>query len=315
MIHVAPLLPILALLVIAPADGRTRGQTPARQPAKSASAMLDLEAEHDKGAALAVAGKFQEARAVFESAAKQDPGDGTLTAALVMLRDLDGGRVPAEAIQRIFRALDHANQARWKEAHADADGAIKLAPRYARAHAVKASLFGFQTQYPNAIKALDRALALDPTFAEGFYDRGAVRAELRQFDAAIADYTRAIDLQPTYWYAYRNRGSAHTNKGNAQAALADFTKALELRPRDIDTLFLRAVVEAGIGQWDAALPDLTRVIELDPRHAPALYHRGLAYEQKKDLTRAKADYTAAIKMDVTGEVASAARQRLASLGR
>ncbi len=273
------------------------------------------DAAYDKGAALAVAGQLKEARAVFEAAAKQDPGDSAVAAALTMLRDVDGGRVPADAIQRIFRAMDLAIGAKWKEAFAAADEAIKLAPRYARAHTTKAALFTSQRDYAQAIKLLDAALALDPQFAEGFYNRGAVRAEMKQIDAAIADYNRAVALEPTFWETYRNRGSAHTHKNDPKAAIADFTKALELRPQDIDTRLLRAVVEEATGLWDAALADLTLIIEREPHNATALYHRGLAYEQKGDLVHARADFTVAMKYDTTGEVRVAARQRLATLGR
>lgn len=134
--------------------------TPSAPPA--AGAPFNAEAEYDKGAALAVGGKFPEARAVFEASAKQDPGDGALAVGVAMLRDLDGGRVSGDVIQRIFRALQQANDQRWKEAHDDVNEALRQAPQYARAHDTKATLYTFQGQYANAIEALDQALKLDP---------------------------------------------------------------------------------------------------------------------------------------------------------
>jgi tetratricopeptide (TPR) repeat protein len=282
--------------------------------ATPSSAPLDLTAAYDKGTALAASGKLQDARAVFEAAARQDPGDGTIASGLALLRDVEAGRASLDVVQRIFGAMDHATAGRWPDAHRELDEALRLAPKYARAHGTKAQLYVHQGQYPAAVTALDTALLLDPSSAEAFYNRGAVRAELKQFDAAIADYTRALALQPTYWYAYRNRGSAYTHKRDPKAALADYGKALELRPQDVDTRLLRAVVNAATGQWDAALPDLSKVIELDPSLATAWYHRGLAHQQKGDVERARADFMAAIKSDTSGEVAAASRQQLAKLG-
>jgi tetratricopeptide (TPR) repeat protein len=312
--HLAILVSVGGTATVPGADSDTPPPIAATQaPSSPTAPRTASEAEYDRGASLAAAGKFKEARATFEAAAKADPGNGSLAAALAILQDADKGRVAIEVVQRIFRATQHATDGRWTDAHAEADAALRRAPQYPRAHAAKASLYVSQGQYAQAVKALDQAVALDPGFAEAYYNRGAVRAELQQIDAAIADYDRAIELQPSYWYAYRNRGSAHTHKRNSRAAIADYTKALELRPQDVETRLLRAVVNMAMRQWDAAMPDLSRVIELDPAHAPALYHRGLVYEQKGDVARAKADYAAAIKSDTTGEVAAAAKQRLETL--
>jgi tetratricopeptide (TPR) repeat protein len=282
-------------------------------PARGADLPANLEAEYEKASALAAAGDLEAARAGFEAAARTDPGDGSLAAATAIFRDLDAGRVLPDAVRRMFRAMQYGNEKKWKEAHEDADQAIGLAPKYARAYATKAALFVEQGEYAQAVAALDRALALDPKLTETYYNRGAIRAELGQIDAAIADYDKAIELQPSYWYAYRNRGSAHTHKNDPEAAVRDYTKALELRPLDVETRMLRAVVVEAIGMWETAIPDLTRVIELDPNHASALYHRGLAYEHRADVARAKADYASAIEKDGAGEVAAAAKQRLAAL--
>src|SRR4051812_5242816 len=64
---------------------------------------LDVAAEYDKGAALAAAGKLSEARAIFAAAAKQDPGEEAIAAAVATFRDLDDGRITGDVVQRMFR--------------------------------------------------------------------------------------------------------------------------------------------------------------------------------------------------------------------
>jgi len=91
------------------------------------------DAAYEKGAALAADGKLDEALAVFREAASRDPQNGSLAA----IRDADEGRVSAEVVKRMFRAMQHANAGRWAEADADADAAVGLAPDYVRAHSIK----------------------------------------------------------------------------------------------------------------------------------------------------------------------------------
>jgi tetratricopeptide (TPR) repeat protein len=293
-----PILGVLALLVATGPAARASsgGDWPLFVSLQTAA---PSDVEYDKAAALAAAGKLSEARSIFQAAAKQDPGDGALTAAVEMFRDLEAGRVSADAVRKIFQAFQEGDAGKWNEAHAGIDEVLRLAPQYARAHSAKATLLIMQGQYANGVAALDRALSIDPKFAEAYYNRGAARAELKQFDAAIADYTRAIELQPSFWDAYRNRGSARTFKNDPQGAIADFTKAIALRPRDVDSRFLRGVVYAAIDQWDPAMADFNRVIELDPTHATAHYNRGLGRQQRGELEAALTEYTRAIELDAT----------------
>ena len=278
-------------------------QAPGPTP-EAATSGASPEAEHEKGAALAAEGRFDEARQVFEAAARVDPTDGSLSAAVAILNDLQAKRIDGEVVRRLFRSMQHANAGRWSEAHADADEAIKLAPAYPRAYGLRGTLFVTQGKYQEALGAFDQVVKLDPKFAEGYYNRGATRSELDQYDAAIRDYDRAIELQPDFADAYRNRGSAHLNRGLATEnkqdlldAMADYTKAHDLAPRAVEPLYLRGVLYALSEAWDAAVADFTAVIERDERHAEAYYNRGFAYQNLGDEDRAVADYTRSIEFD------------------
>ena len=176
-------------------------------PVKSGSA--DADAEYNKGVALAAARRFAEARQVFEEAARLAPTDGSLAAAVAMFGDLTANRISEDVLQRLFRAGEHANAGRPAEANADLDEAIRLAPRYARAHALRGALLFQDGKLAEALEVYDRVLQLDPEFAEGYHNRGAIHSERHQYDEAIRDFTRAITIQPVFWDAYTNRGSAY----------------------------------------------------------------------------------------------------------
>jgi tetratricopeptide (TPR) repeat protein len=276
-------------------------------PAPAAGPVFDAEAEYEKGAALAAARRFPDARQVFEEAARRAPADGALRAAVAIFADLAGKRVSEDAVHRLFQAGQHANAGQWAEAHADVDEAIRLAPGYARAHGLRGTLWLQQGKPADALEAFEQVVKLDPDGAEGHYNRGATYAALRRHDAAIADFSRAIELKSDFWDAYANRGLAHQTRGLAGEnkqdllnAMADYTKAHELNPAAVEPLYLRGTLFAAAEEWDDAVTDLTRVIERNGAHAGAYYNRGLAFQKQGDDTRAVADYTKAIELDPAG---------------
>ena len=92
-------------------EGWKTGSTDASQ-----KAAFDPDAEYDKGAALAAARRFADARQVFEEAARQAPKDGSLAAAVAIFDDLAANRISEDVVQRLFQAGQDANAERWAEA-------------------------------------------------------------------------------------------------------------------------------------------------------------------------------------------------------
>lgn len=292
---------LVAAVWCAPLLAANRTPDVAPAPPSAPWQVLDAEAAHDRAAALAAAGKFDEAQAIFEAAARQHALDGTLAAAVAILQDRRAGRVPDAAVQRIFQAFDRANADAWKAAFDHIDHALTLAPGYARVHAARGSLLLMQDRAADAIAPFDRALALDPKLAEAFFNRGVAYSLLEQHDRAIADFTRATELQVNFVAAYTHRGTAYLNRalsrGNAHditLASADYGKAHQLAPRDPEPLFQRGVLNALTEQWPAAEADFTQVVALDERYPDAYYNRGLAVQQQGADARALADYTKAV---------------------
>lgn len=278
--------------------------SPAGSQPDAQKTAVDPDAAYDKGAALAVARRFADARQAFADAARLAPLDGSLSAAVAMFDDLAANRISEDVVQRLFQAGEDANAERWAEAHADVDDTIRLAPRYAPAHGLRGTLYLQQGKREEALEAFGEAITLDPAFADGYHNRGATHAALEQYDAAVADYTRAIALRPDFWDAYMNRGSAHTQRGLARlskpdllAAMADHTKAHELNPGAAEPLYLRGELYAVAEQWNEATADFTAAIARDPARAGAYYDRGVAHQNQGDDDRAVADYTKAIALD------------------
>jgi tetratricopeptide (TPR) repeat protein len=270
--------------VAAPSTPSPQSQPAPAQEANAAQpTALDPDAAYDKAGALAADRRFAEARQTFEDAARQTPTHGALVAGVAIFDDLTANRVSEEVVQRLFRAGRHVNADRWAEAWGDIDEAIKLAPRYPRAHGLRGTFLLEQGKAADAVDAFDTAVRIDPEFAEGYYNRGAAQAALSRFDAAIADFTRAIELREDFWDAYTNRGLTLVKRGlerqskpDMMAAMEDYDRAHGLNPRAIEPLYLRGGLYAIAEQWSDAESDFSAVIAIDAEHAGAYQNRGLA---------------------------------------
>ena len=141
-----------------------------------------------------------------------------------------------------------------------------------------------------------------------------------ELDRAMADYDQAVRLDPSSANAVNNRGIAWQAKGNLDRAIVDHTRAIALDPKDaVGAYRFRSIALRLKGETDRAIADASEAIRLYPDYNAAYVDRGLAYEDKRDLQRARADYNQALSLPAkyqSGPQAHRdARQRLAALDR
>jgi len=244
------------------------------------------------------------------------------TALEVVLSGRERGRLAAppttnlEAYDAYLRGIeierggfDPTVQRRAESQH---ERAVALDPGFALAWArlasLRASLYANTVPTPElaaaALAAAERALALDPELAAGH--------------RALGFYHRLVTKDPA-------------------RALESFARGLALAPDDADLLAASALAERGLGRWQEALAHLERARTLDPRNwrsglaegivlvylrrsaeARAAFDRGLAlapenfslleekaiaYLQEGDLEGARAEATAAERIDSSAALA------------
>jgi tetratricopeptide (TPR) repeat protein len=139
-------------------------------------------------------------------------------------------------------------------------------------------------------------------------------------DRALADYSEAVRLDSGYANAFNNRGIAWQAKGDLDRAIADHSEAIRLDPKDNSGAHrFRSIALRLKGEVDRAIADAGEAIRLYPDYNAAYVARGLAYEDKHDVERARADYNQALAMPAhypSGPQAqSDGRDRLAALDR
>jgi serine/threonine-protein kinase len=167
-----------------------------------------------------------------------------------------------------------------REALADADEAVRMAPARAQSRFVRAMTRagrglcagdGGGAEHREAIEEYTAALDLGADRHESLVERGAARVNLAHaeveagrdgqalYDAAISDFDLAIRERAEGYRAWTFRGNAHVGLArmeirgggdgsrNLKAALADFDEALKREPRAWETWLARAGAASSLG--------------------------------------------------------------------
>jgi len=203
----------------------------------------------DKGYALGIAGRNQEAMEAFRRAIELSPKD-------------------AEAYSN--RGVIYGNLGDHRQAIRDHDRAIELNPRLAGAYINRGSAYADLGNHGQAIRDFNKAIELDPKYAWAYANRGNAYYTLGDNGQAIRDYDRAIELDPGFAKAYMNRGSAYLTLGNHQQAIRDCDKAIELGgmgPEEAKAYFNRGIAYAHLGDNRQALDDLKIAAKLGLKEA------------------------------------------------
>ncbi len=282
----------------------------------------DVDALIERAGLLETLGRVDLARQDFDAALGLDPDS-------VVAHGMKG--------QLLLRAGDVASlqhdgeraTAIHREALAEFDIAVRLAPELPFAYLSRAMAYSRLNQADVAIADLDASIDLDPRQPDVYRLRAEVRRAAKDLKAAIADLGRAIDLEPTA-LLHRMRAEAYAVDGDVEAAIADCTVALRLAPDDLDHYRARAElhVQAGdsdaalddyvamttlapdnpmtqeelagayarISRWEEAIAAYTRVIELDPTFQEAWNNRGVVFERLGDYRRALDDYDESLRL-------------------
>ncbi len=120
----------------------------------------------------------------------------------------------------------------------------------------RAQLYALAARYDDAIADLNAAIKLDPDNPELYTLRGQMYLYLYEWDSVLDDYNHAIELDPTYADAYYFRGILYdsilqTGQELRPESLADFQHYLELAPNGDHAVDAARYVEQIQSELDA----------------------------------------------------------------
>jgi TPR repeat protein len=189
-----------------------------------------------------------------------NPALGTLDAYIVAYEDV---HVAAQAgdRKRILELLDQAVrqgaevfgdraselyiQGQYREAVADTDRVLEIAPNDVAALETRAMCLYYLGQRQQALEVLTTALDLEPTNDTALGFRARIREESKQFDEALKDYEKALSVRPYGVGLWTQKGrlllEALGRKSEGEAACAH---AVELDGEDAEALYCHGLALA-----------------------------------------------------------------------
>ena len=182
--------------------------------------------------------------------------------------------------------------AHFPQAIADVNEAIRLDPKFARAHARLASLYAIANTYSHAqqgesesLAAAEReanvAIELDSTLAEPHAVLGIIYEYRRQWIPSRLALERAVALDPGDTTANFWLGLAYIDSGYRRAGIASFDRALAIDPLLPNALSWRAFCYVDSGDRESARRSAQRAVD---QGLPAgnLYLAALAHVEGRD---------------------------------
>jgi tetratricopeptide (TPR) repeat protein len=216
------------------------------------------QAHHELAEVLAITGRYTEAIAEFDSAAKQATPKQALESNLrrAELLELTGQEPQARSIYESFvkyytdnnpqsafeltliaRALVHLE--RYQDANDMYRAALEADAKYLEAQLSAGELFTKKYNYPDAAQFLSDALKLNPNSARAYLDI-ALNKRNDGGEEMIAAVTKALTINPNYVEALNLEAALALEASQFDVATSDLDKALKINPNSLYAHSLRA---------------------------------------------------------------------------
>jgi tetratricopeptide (TPR) repeat protein len=196
---------------------------------------------------------------------------------------------------------------KFDAALANADAILKIEPKAAVAHLVRARVYLDQKQKDKAIAAIEQGLTLAPESGNLLIELSDVY-DKKEIDKAIEALDRCVKLDPKNKFAYRKRALARFSRDEFDGAIQDLTRYLELAPEDEGAYSIRGTTyrfRAAKAQkpddkerdLDLAIADYSKAIALEGTRSRDYLDRGELYLARGKLKEAVEDFDALLKLD------------------
>jgi tetratricopeptide (TPR) repeat protein len=155
--------------------------------------------------------------------------------------------------------------------------------------------------------------------AEGEYAAGNCRLDKKDSDAAAADFVKSLESKPKSMEIVDEMAAYFANRGDGEHVLAAANAAAAIAPQDPRVKYFHAVgwILKGEKQKDAESILHEYLQAASPRTdypslASAHYWLGKLYEDQKNISGARTEYQAAVKLNPKAKNAQEALKRLGS---
>jgi eukaryotic-like serine/threonine-protein kinase len=270
--------------------------------AKVTTSSLDALKQYSLGIESHRAGKFEEARAFYESALREDPNFTAAMASLGMIDfekfDKENGKtLLSKAVAQVGTVTDRerfgilAFYARAVENNLPAaiqhlKACVALYPDDSTTHNNLGHFYRQMKRYDDSVAEFKEAIRIDPTLMISYNGLAITYLDgLGDMNATIELSKRQISQDDRQFWAYDHLGWAYLGKGDLEQARIAFEKALELDPKSTVALFRLFYTYRLQKYYLKALEALKRIQAIDTSES-IHYHMGLIYQSLNDRDQA-----------------------------
>lgn len=140
-------------------------------------------------------------------------------------------RHPNNAIARMVHGDALARSAKYAEALATLDEAVRVDQHSALVYNVRGVVKALMGKFDEAMADLEKAVEIQSNFADAHVNLGLVRLQRDDLDGAMEALNRAIEIAPDFPIAFNARGGVFLALEALDEAQSDFEQARKLAPR------------------------------------------------------------------------------------
>jgi len=212
------------------------------------------------------------------------------------LLDMTEKQAPSESAEVLgWRSYTFDKQGKYKEAIADLDRGIEIAPRSAELYSYRGNAYVDAGMPEKALADYEKCIELDPKYSHAYLGLAQSQHSVKRYKEAIESSTKAIELSPKESYGYLQRAGSYAASGNYLKAIEDFAKAKNLDANDVNGHMGLAAAYRSLKNYPEAIRKYNQVFSLFPDYYEAFKGRGLANQALNEKEKAIDDYTNAIR--------------------
>lgn len=152
-------------------------------------------------------------------------------------------------------------------------------------------------RYNEELICYERALQYNPMMQKALINKGSTLHRLGRFKEALETYDRVLKINYRLEKVHNNRGATLHSLGQLNEALASYNRAIELKHDYVEAWMNKGSLLYEMARYGEALDAFSEMTRVRPELPKGWYLRGLASKKTGDVTKAKASFEAALRLD------------------
>lgn len=177
-----------------------------------------------------------------------------------------------------------------KEAKANIEKSLKLAPNYAIAIDNLGTVYAAEENYAKAESCYKKAISINPNSSSAYYHMAQLECNRGNYAKCLLYLDKCLAWKGYSSYAYNLRGDALRLQGNEAAAISSYKKAIEITPENLAPYANLAAIYETRGDYELALDAYKTMLSINPNSEQTLLKLADMYLQTGKYNDALAYY-------------------------